>query len=79
MRGAFQHHVEAEEVKTRGTPVTRESFLAWRVKFDKDMAAKRAKEQEEKLKNITSKEREEYKKFQVRPTGMTGPLSFWMP
>jgi len=61
--------LETEEAKTRGTPVTRESFLAWKVKFDKGMAAKRAKEQEEKLKNLTSKEREEYKKFQGRLTG----------
>jgi len=33
------------------------------------MAAKRVKEQEEKLKNLTSKEREEHKKFQGRLTG----------
>jgi hypothetical protein len=33
------------------------------------MAAKRAKELEEKLKNLTPKEREEYKKFQGRITG----------
>jgi len=61
--------LEAEEAKTRGTPVTRESFLAWKFKFDKEMAAKRVKEQEEKLKSLTPKEREEYKRFQGRPTG----------
>jgi len=61
--------LEAEEAKTRGTPVTRESFLAWKVKFDKEVFAKRTKEQEAKLKNLTPKEREEYKKFQGRQTG----------
>jgi len=61
--------LEAEEARTRGTPVTRESFLAWKLKFDKQMAAKRSKEQEEKLKNFTPKEREEYKKFQTRLSG----------
>jgi len=61
--------LEAEEAKTRGTPVTHESFLAWKLKFDKEIAVKKTKEQEEKLKNLTSKEREEYKKFQGRLSG----------
>jgi len=61
--------LEAEEAKTRGTPVTRESFLTWKAKFDKGMTTKRAKEQDEKLKNLTPKEREEYKKFQARLSG----------
>lgn len=61
--------LEAEEAKTRGTPVTRESFLAWKVKFDKEMAAKKARDQEGKLKGLTPKEREEHKKFQGRLTG----------
>jgi len=61
--------LEAEEAKTRGTPVTREFFFAWKVKFDEEMAFKRAKGQEEKLKNLTPKEREEYKKFRGRLSG----------
>ncbi|KAF9792396.1 hypothetical protein BJ322DRAFT_42744 [Thelephora terrestris] len=61
--------LEAEEAKTRGTPVTRESFLAWKGKFDQEMVAKRAKEQGEKLKSLTTKEREEHKRFQGRLTG----------
>ena len=70
---------QAEEAKTRGTPVTRESFLAWKVKFDKETAAKKAKEQEEKLKNLTPKEREEYKKFQGRLSGTIISLSIPSP
>ena len=65
---------QAEEAKTRGTPVTRESFLTWKVKFDKEMAVKRAKEQEERLKNLTPKEREESKKFQGRLSGIITQL-----
>lgn len=35
------------------------------------MTVKRAKEQEEKAKSLTPKEREEYKKFQARLSGAT--------
>lgn len=77
MRGALQNiiRVKAEEAKTRGTPVTRESFLAWKVKFDKEMTVKRVKEQEEKSKNLTPKERDEHRKFQGRQTGLIISLS----
>ena len=68
---------QAEEARTRGTPVTRESFLAWKSKFDKEMTAKRAKVQEEKMKNLTPKEREEYKKFRGRLSGMIISPSFF--
>ncbi|KAI0721672.1 RWD-domain-containing protein [Cerioporus squamosus] len=61
--------LEAEEARTRGTPVTVESFRAWKIKFDKEMAAKRAREEEEKLKGLSAKEREEYKKAQTRLSG----------
>ncbi|KAI0082682.1 RWD-domain-containing protein [Panus rudis PR-1116 ss-1] len=61
--------IEAEEARTRGTPVTPETFKAWKVKFDKEMAEKRAKEEEEKLKAMSPKEREEYKKLATRLSG----------
>lgn len=61
--------LEAEEAKTRGTPVTRESFFAWKAKFDKEMAERKAREDEEKMKGMTPKEREEYKKSATRLTG----------
>ncbi|KAH9901289.1 RWD-domain-containing protein [Cubamyces lactineus] len=61
--------LEAEEARTRGTPVTIESFKAWKAKFDKEMAEKRAREEEEKLKGLSPKEREEYKKMQTRLSG----------
>ncbi|TFK54906.1 RWD-domain-containing protein [Heliocybe sulcata] len=61
--------LEEEEARTRGTPVTLESFLAWKKKFDQELASRKAKEEEEKLKAMTPKEREEYKKAQTRPSG----------
>ncbi|KAI4527849.1 RWD-domain-containing protein [Schizophyllum commune Tattone D] len=61
--------IEAEEAKTRGTPVTVESFKAWKTKFDAELAIKKAKAEEEKLKAMTPKEREEYKRIQGRLSG----------
>lgn len=60
---------KAEEARTRGTPVTLDSFKAWKIKFDKEMAIKKAREEEEKLKGLTTKEREEFKKIGIRLTG----------
>ncbi|EAU88561.2 hypothetical protein CC1G_04267 [Coprinopsis cinerea okayama7 len=61
--------LEEEEARTRGTPVTVDSFKAWKAKFDKEIAAAKAREEEEKLKGLTPKEREEYKRAQLRLTG----------
>lgn len=63
------HLLQAEEAKTRGTAVTRESFFAWKATFDKEMAGRQAREDEEKMKGMTPKEREEYKKLATRSTG----------
>ncbi|KAG6333129.1 hypothetical protein ID866_5956 [Astraeus odoratus] len=60
---------EAEEARTRGTPVTMESFKAWKAKFDKEMTAKKTRDEEEKLRAMTPKEKEEYKKIGTRLTG----------
>jgi hypothetical protein len=46
-----------------------ESFKAWKEKFDKELAIKKLQEDEEHLKNMTSKEREEWKKSGTRLTG----------
>lgn len=61
--------IEAEEARTRGTPVTPDAFLAWKAKFDKELAVKKAKEDAEKMKSMTPKEREEYKRLGTRLTG----------
>ena len=61
--------VKEEEAKTRGTPVTLDSFKVWKAKFDKEMDQKKAQEEQEKLKELTPKEREEFKKTQTRLSG----------
>lgn len=64
-------HPQVEEAKTRGTPVTQESFTAWKTQFDKEMAGKKAREDDEKMRGMTPKEREEYKKLGTRLTGLS--------
>ncbi|KAH8117414.1 RWD-domain-containing protein [Phellopilus nigrolimitatus] len=61
--------LEEEEARTKGTPVTIESFKMWKDKFDKEMARKKAREEEERLKGLSPKERDEYKKLQFRLSG----------
>jgi len=61
--------VEAEEARTRGTPVTVASFKAWKATFDKEMSQKKLKDDEERLRALTPKEREEIKRIATRFTG----------
>ncbi|KIM87049.1 hypothetical protein PILCRDRAFT_95926 [Piloderma croceum F 1598] len=58
-----------EEVRTRGTPVVLESFLAWKLKFDRELALKKSREEDEKMKSLTPKEREEWKRAGTRLSG----------
>lgn len=67
---------KAEAARTRGTPVTIESFNAWKAKFDKEMSIKRAREDDEKLRGLTAKEREEFKKIAFRFTGSRVLLTY---
>ena len=60
-------------MRTRGTLVTEESFKAWKAKFDRELAGKKAKEDEERLKGLTAKEREEYKRILSRLSGQCVP------
>ncbi|KAJ7097950.1 RWD-domain-containing protein [Mycena belliarum] len=61
--------IEAEEARTRGTPVTRETFTAWKFKFDQELAAAKKARDDEKLRGITPKEREETKRIAGRLSG----------
>ncbi|KAI0054047.1 RWD-domain-containing protein [Auriscalpium vulgare] len=61
--------LEAEEARTRGTPVTVNSFLEWKAKFDKELAQRKAREDDDRLKGLSPKEREEYKRIGTRLTG----------
>jgi len=61
--------IEEEQVKTRGTPVVLESFLAWKLKFDRELSLKKSREEDEKMKSLTPKEREEWKRASTRLSG----------
>jgi hypothetical protein len=49
--------------------VTIESFNEWKTRFDKGVSLRRMREEGEKLKALTAKEREEYKRIAARLTG----------
>ena len=55
--------------KREGTKVTKESFAAWSVKFEKEMLELRKKEEQERLKGLPGKEREEAKRWLAKLTG----------
>ncbi|KAG8719479.1 hypothetical protein FRC08_002726 [Ceratobasidium sp. 394] len=61
--------MEAEAARTRGTPVTVESFTVWKIKFMAEMKAQQEREEEEKLKTLAPKERDEWKKAKTKPSG----------
>ncbi|KAE9400792.1 hypothetical protein BT96DRAFT_818712, partial [Gymnopus androsaceus JB14] len=61
--------IKEEELRTRGTPVTVESFKAWKAKFDQEQADKKSKEEEERLKGFTAKERDEFRRIHTRLSG----------
>ncbi|KAJ8078754.1 hypothetical protein AAF712_001287 [Marasmius tenuissimus] len=61
--------LEEEAARTRGTPVTVESFKAWKLKFDAEQAELKAREEEEKMKGLSPKEREEWKRVAGRLSG----------
>ncbi|KAJ7709930.1 RWD domain-containing protein [Mycena rosella] len=61
--------IEAEEARTRGTPVTPESFMAWKIKFDQELAAAKKVREDEKLRGSTPKEREETRRIVGRLSG----------
>ena len=66
---------QAEAARTRGTPLTPEAFNAWRKKFTAEMRAKKEKEEEDRVKALSPKEREEYRRKKERPTGESILLS----
>ncbi|KAG8953121.1 hypothetical protein FRC04_003069 [Tulasnella sp. 424] len=60
---------EAERRRVQGTQVTQESFNAWRLKFNKERQAKKKTQDEEKMREMSNKEKEEFKKYASRLTG----------
>lgn len=60
---------EAEAERTRGTPLTAESYLAWRKNYLEELKVKREKEEEERVRAMPPKEREDYRKKKERLSG----------
>jgi hypothetical protein len=60
---------QAEQARIRGTPVTPQAFLKWRNEFNVRQAKLKRAQDEERLKGLTPKEKEEYKKVATRLTG----------
>ncbi|GAA5845892.1 hypothetical protein JCM11251_006722 [Rhodosporidiobolus azoricus] len=65
----YRREEEAVAAKKRGTPVTRESFAAWAAKFEGELAAQQKKEEEERIKALPPKEREEARRWAGKLTG----------
>lgn len=61
--------LQAERKRIRGTAVTQESFNAWRLKFNKERQARKKIQDEERMREMSNKEKEEYKKYASRLTG----------
>jgi hypothetical protein len=67
----FYRFVQAEAAKKRGTPVTPETFMALQKRLAEQARERRNRAEDERIRALTGKEREEYKKVLVRPTGKT--------
>lgn len=72
-----QRALAAEEARTRGTPVTRASFQTWKGNFDREVQLRRRQEEEDKIKGMTPKEREEFRKVATRFSGAS-LSSIWL-
>ncbi|ODN98201.1 hypothetical protein I350_07847 [Cryptococcus amylolentus CBS 6273] len=60
---------KAEAARTRGTPLTPSAFQSWRLAFCRELADKRQKAEEARIRALPPREREDYKKRQARLTG----------
>ncbi|MBW0474873.1 hypothetical protein O181_014588 [Austropuccinia psidii MF-1] len=66
---AIKRAEELEATKSKGTPVTKETFLIWKAKYDQEVRLKKLKEEDERLKTLPPKEREEQRKGVMKMTG----------
>ncbi|CED83844.1 Uncharacterized conserved protein, contains RWD domain [Phaffia rhodozyma] len=60
---------EAQAARLRGTAVTSESFLNWKKTFLSEQKARRDREEDERLKALPPKEREEVKRAKAKLSG----------
>ncbi|KZT50814.1 RWD-domain-containing protein [Calocera cornea HHB12733] len=60
---------EAEAHRARGTAVTADSFAAWKEQFNAEMRRRMEREEEDKMRGMTPKEREEFRRSKTKLTG----------
>lgn len=60
---------EEEKKKTRGTPLTPALYSKWKDAFRAEMAAKKVKQQEDSIRALPAREREEWRKKNARASG----------
>ncbi|POY76751.1 hypothetical protein BMF94_0343 [Rhodotorula taiwanensis] len=65
----FRREEEALAARKKGTPVTKESFAAWAAKFEKEFAQIQKREEDDRLKALPPKEREETRRWVAKLTG----------
>jgi hypothetical protein len=60
---------QAEAARTRGTPLTPQAFQEWRIRFTNELKQKREKEEDERIRALPPKEREDVRKRRERLSG----------
>ncbi|GAA5992413.1 hypothetical protein JCM10908_000805 [Rhodotorula pacifica] len=65
----FRREEEALAARKKGTQVTKESFAAWASKFEREFAEIVKREEDERLKALPPKEREEARRWAAKLSG----------
>ncbi|BGP54143.1 hypothetical protein JCM8202_003145 [Rhodotorula sphaerocarpa] len=65
----FRREEEALAARKQGTAVTKESFAAWTTRFEKELALLQRREEDERLKALPPKEREEARRWAAKLSG----------
>ncbi|KAH9821154.1 hypothetical protein DFH28DRAFT_883758 [Melampsora americana] len=60
---------EKEKNRSKGTPINKETFMIWKKKFNENLKLNQKKMEDEKLKSLTPKERDEFKNRLNKFTG----------
>jgi hypothetical protein len=73
---------QAEAARTRGTPLTPQAFQEWRIRFTNELKQKREKAEDERIRALPPKEREDVRKRRERLSGKacssSNPSSFFI-
>jgi len=64
-----QREAEEEATRNAGTVVTANSFAEWKEHFNAEMRKRQDKEEEERMRGMTPKERDEFRRSKTKLTG----------